>query len=353
MRYLLCTHLFTLLLLGAIGQLHAQNSGRPATGPASTTEAPDDSINVIFFTQADSALVILDKRYLEPMFISHRDSIRIPRKKTFITVSSPYVAERTLHLTFPPNSNRYNFNIDASMKDPDLVVQNSLFARYTTDANLTVYTDPDTEIYLGGRRLGRSFIQQYLPPKEYKLILKTPGNKQKKMNIQLKETFMTVVEERLKPVEFKTRLLSVIPSASQFYTGRTKRGFLYAGVTAMAAASFISFQSSLNDNTSTFNNTLVVYNRTIDENQALALGNQLESLESKIDRNRNLKNISLWGLVALPVVSFLDQWFFQPERGYQKSQKPVEVQFYSGSVSKIQNKVRLTSNLQMRLKINF
>jgi membrane protein implicated in regulation of membrane protease activity len=310
------------VLLAAVGLM------TPSTGAAQTSQDTTalGRIKVVMPVEVDSVYVIVDGDVWNAQKVPNGVPAAVPSGRE-ITVR--LAAERRPDVmitdTFSPDETTTVRPRTKRLFRTDYLKESS-YPALRAGHNVRITTGPESMISVNGDPIGHAAGTVRLSHGRHDVTVDHPEDESKT------QTFEVVTQPlRLYSITVYTRpalrstsrLLSVVPGASQIYKDQKSKGYMLAST--FVVASFVSiwqhrrFGQALTDREALRDD----YWTTETETRAFRLGNEIASLTRRANRVSTIRDVSLGLMGATFLYSLLDAWLDTPERGY-RTPKPVQ-----------------------------
>lgn len=303
--------------------------------------------SIKFDLNVDEALLIHNNQFDEARIIKNGETISVKTGRTSIKLSivQDYLFEEQFVLkkdSFVVIS--HEFELNPITKE---VLQNNYAARYYLNANVLLITDNESEILLEDKKIGSSysFHDAEIGNQAFKArLLNKNGNviQTKKTTFLNSNHTFKIVENYIKPIKQRSKFLSVFPGSSQHYKHHDIKSIIIRTGMALTIASTSTYELLYRKNNREYERVLAQYQESTNMNEATTLGNELGQLNSKLQDNARMRNLSLLATISIYGYNILDGLFSKPKYGYREV-KPI--QFYLDRNE--------SNNLTGTLSINF
>ena len=271
---------------------------------SSSTENLDTPGLIRFEFNVDSAFLIVNNQFDEMRWIKNGDSISLKKGLTSIKLSviHDYLFEEVF--TLKPGEDKtitHNFkNLPLTKK----VLTGNYAARQLFDANLLVVTDEKSEIILNKEYVGTEYAFTNGELGKNEIEVKNPSFYSSAfftstVNFNNSDRTLKVIERYIKPRKSRSRQLALLPGFSQAYKYEFLKSNLIRIGLAVAFVSTSTFEIKYRINKKEFDDLLFDYQNTQSFITATGLGNKLEELEPKLERDALIRNISLFSLISV------------------------------------------------------
>jgi len=288
---------------------------------------------VFFDLNVDSALLIVNNQVVEAGFVENGDSLQIKIGLISIKLSvlHDFLFEKQFYLEEDSTEIlTHNFQFLSLTKE---LLNNNFAARILFNSNALLITDEGSELILNDQNKGTSF--SFLDTKTGENILVSSIIAGKKYTFDSKKTKFrnsdyrfTIVENYVKPDFNKARMLAFFPGSSQAYKNQEIKSTLIRIGIGIAIGSVSTHELIYRKRKRDFEDILPKYQTSVNLNEATKLGNDLEDVHTKMERNVNIRNLSLLTALSLYSYSIIDGFISKPRYGYREV-KPIE--FYLSS----------------------
>jgi hypothetical protein len=302
------TVMMTLASLAAAPPVFAQT-------PKSADLLPDPLGTIILNIAVDTALVVIDDDFSAFQTITPFDSVlTLPVGNRKLTVATRLFRDYTLYIEVQPDTTRViNLHLRFPLMTPEARLTQSSWPRLTWDSNLTVHTDPGTEIYVEGQHVGHHRAHLNLPAGTYRVRLEDGSGRSRRSNITVNENRLTVADLYVRPERSTFFAAAIFPGAGQLYRGDPIFGAIaFVSVAGLTTAGVI-YEIDLRNSNNELEDLRIAYRRATDERLAWDLGNQLEAAHGRLESRKRTRDILLGAAAGAYFAQLVDA--LRPPRG--------------------------------------
>jgi len=309
-------------LLAAVGLM------TPSTGAAQIAQDTTalGRLEVIMPREVDSVYVIVDGDVWNAQNIPNGATAVVPSgREITVTLAAERRPDVTITDTFSPNETR-TVRPRAKRLFRTNYLKESSYPALRAGHNVRITTGPESMISVNGDSIGHGAGTVRLPGGQHDVTVGHPedGSKTHTFDVVTQPLRLYSITVYTRPALRSTsRLLSVVPGASQIYKVQKSKGYMLAST--FVVASFVSiwqhrrFDQALSDRGAIRDD----YWTAETETRAFRLGNEIASLTRRANRVSTIRDVSLGLMGATFLYSLVDAWLDTPERGY-RTPKPVK-----------------------------
>lgn len=300
--------------------------------PSSVFSQDVSEIGFIKFNfNTDSALVIVDYDFTSDTTIANGDSLKLSVGKHRIELNVPLSPKITRELIVYKDITTI---LNITFSDPSRTIE-SLAQNYASrkflGVNMMVLTDSDSDIYFNGELLGTAYGESNLSFGNHKVEIINPDFGRKEFSIN-GLPFLEIYEFHLRPDKQKSKILSFIPGASQFYKKQYFKsailGSLFPVSVLISVFSGIEYQ----DEKELFQTYKLNYSLAKTQSNAILFGDLTEKQQKITQDAKNKYQVILIATSLIYIVNVADGFLNTPKGGY-RSKQPLEFYLSNKSVS--------------------
>ncbi len=289
-----------------------------------------------FNVNADSVLLIVDLDTENARSISNGTIVQLKPGSHLIQLSTPlgFVRPRDIFInrgdtiTFYgkfPESNRIpisNFHMNPSTK--------SYFGK-----DGLIVTDSTTKIYQDDELIGTGKALIDLPKDGSSNIkFESPYFGSKSNTFKGESTFQ-VMEHYRQPKKSTTQALSILPGVSQVYKRQYLKGGVFLATNLISMNFYFNTANEYSREQNRFDELVLQYNATRNEQTAFELGNQIETLQGEIKDLETRKNILFGTTIGIYALNVFDAFRSKPKGGYRTNNFNIEFEIDSDATVRI------------------
>jgi len=301
-----------LISLAAITHANAFQITEPDTSLTDSTPQKYGIIN--FDLEPDTAFLYLNNNFDTPITLTDGKSLNLPEGRYRMYVFGKDISDRIINLEVAEDEpHRLKLQYP---KSEDASNNNSMYAAYKWNANLMVFSDDATTISVMGTNVeSEGFLKVKLPSGVYRLRFIDLHGRVTDEFVEINSYELKTIERHFKPSKGNSIIGGFIPGASQLYKGEKKKAALAFTAFGISTGLAIHYKRRLGTKTKEFDEVLEQYRKANIEQNALALGDRLETMESSIQSVNRRRNIFRASAILFYVASFVDA-FRPPEHGF-------------------------------------
>ncbi len=290
--------------------------------------------SIKFDLNVDEVLLIHNNKFDEARIIKNGETISVTTGRTSIKLSilQDYLFEEQFVLKEDSLVIvSHEFDLKPISKE---FLQHNYAARYYLNSNILLISDDESALFLDDEQIGfgYTFTNTEIGSQLFRAEIKNQDGSlfdAKQSSFRNSDRSFLIVENYVKPDQKKARWLSIVPGASQHYKNQEIKGLLIRTGIALVVASTVTFELAYRKDKSEFDDIRQAYNESNNSNEATALGDDLDRVNSKIESKTKLRNLSLLTGLSIYGYNVLDAFFSKPKLGYREK-KPIE--FYLDTI---------------------
>jgi hypothetical protein len=285
---------------------------------------PSDSNGILHPIEVNQSdyFAVINEDFSNPVAISGADSIKLsPGIYTIRLIKKSHkdVAFRTRIEQNTLKEYRFDFS-RLRIDEPDGDKTSSSYPRLELQAKNAIRTDFDTSIFIDGEYIGKGFAT--VPPTnsfKARLKLKAQSGEEIEKEILLNGMRPFQLHEHfIRPRQSLSIIYSIVPGASQIYKKQYfKAGAIIGSQLALAFSAFY-YDNQMNQSYRDLKVAKVSYTNSTDPYKVLALAEEMETLDNKMDQSYKLRNTLITASIALYAYNVLDG-IFKTDDGYRRN----------------------------------
>ena len=322
----------------------AQDMGT-VTGEAKSTpdQANEYGFLALAFPVQDPVTyyVVIDDDYESVQEAEPGARIKIPVGNRKITIISSRFADYTFIQMFSKGvvtTHRMDYKIQPIIirEDPtdarnEKNLSLSSYFWIKTNINVIIKTDPDSDISLDGKSIGRGTTRINLPFGVYELVAKNDRAGTTVHSIRVDSRRLRIVEMYNKPDKSLARFFSLAPGVGQIYKDESIKGYAFLGGAGALFAGALLFHNSFKENKTGYTDAIVEYNFATSNDRALEYGDRAEKYLQSAEDDAVVRDVLLYSGVAVFAWSMLDALFNSPDGGYREAEPVVVLPDMTGA----------------------
>src|SRR6056297_106792 len=312
---LACTFLF---VYASSTSVFAQHTFGLSEDPADSTGYLKPTI-----TDQDSFYVVLNHQFDKALHISSGDSIEVKAGPVHLRYVKQYYVDIEQNVTVEPDEVYKITTRLLPVRGEKARSKRSSYPRLFWDSNNFVLSDLDTDLYINGSYEGQHYITVDTTNTFEVTGIHSSGR-------EFKSTFTPEIgksfnfyQHYARPEKWKSRYLSSLPGASQFYTDEPLKGVAFTALTAAGAGLAFLYETKYQDQLDSYNQLRKEYRSAINPGEAFVLVNRTEAAFEKAESYSKTRNRLLLGTALVYVANIVDG-FIAPSIGYRDESRAID-----------------------------
>lgn len=271
---------------------------------------------------ADSAYAVINNDFFDIRKVSGQELIKLPEGQNLINLSVPFAPKFETRLLIVPSDTTVlshefrNNQINVNNYDGNVAAFNAF------NANIMIYTDDNSEIYLGDEYLGKGFATLKSSKRNEEITIKNSHYGKEEFSLKVKEKRVNVYKMVKRPLESNAKFFSLLPGVAQFYKRQRLRSLAFAGASFILITSTVNKFNQYKSAYDIFKSYKSKYEIASTESLAKKWGDLAYSQQAKVRKLDNQRRFFLISSIFVYAYNIYDGMKREPDGGYQKDNKP-------------------------------
>lgn len=268
----------------------------------------------------DSVKINIDNDFENIRYYQNGDSIALSPGQHYFVLTWPLDEPAEYYRTLSAgNTTVLMHRFDTSGQITNKTLNRNYAARDYFGSNLMLQTDPDSEIWYRGQKVGEGFLKLNAARGLQQFEIRNPDFGNRRIEITNNANRVTYGSVYARPEKKFTLIFSPIPGASQLIKRQKKKAFVLFG-SAVLTGGLLGLSNHLYKNElSELRDIRGRYRAASTIEDAERLGVQLDEQQDVVNRNELYRNLSLIPIAAVLTWNIYDAFFSEPNGGYRKS----------------------------------